>query len=353
MLIAVCFITLMNFNWGMVRTDHKARHVNGNYRLSNEPYGLCVNDDYVFVIDNSWMRLFYRSNFTLKTNVSTIGDFQIYPGLRGARCDNDFVYVHGKTQNFGDGSAAGWNITKYSLPNLSWVASYDNTSWDFPEYICLDDTYLYAGGAKSTSVSGLIKLWKSNLTEACPTTGHNYNDLDYNYRLALSPNGQWLYTSIGCKLETGRIGKYYASNITYVDDFIVASGEYHNMQNIIALSNDLIIVSEAPLDNGLVSCVNASLDLQWNLSIDNSPADEVYRMRYYNSTHFFTGEGNGGVYCRFVSNGSVDWSYDGFDNGYLRFWPYGRFLYICAYDTDDWYLRNVTIESAAAGSTPS
>jgi len=336
-----------------VRAIDTPGHANANYTIGFQPRGFCSNDDYIFVLGLSTWRVVYRSNLTLKASVSTPANLSNF--INDAKCDENYLYVGGKAQNFGSGagSICGWRICKYTIPDLTYVGQYLNTSWNFPEFFSINDTYMFATGSKSSSTAGLIKLYLSNMTESCPTTVHDYGALNYVYRVELSPDQQWLYASIGVKTAPGYIGKYYASNITYHSSYQVAPSGYYNMQHIIAPTNDLTISSIAPADASvLIACVDSSLVSQWDVTWSGASTAPT-QLCSYNDSHFFAALYTGIVNCRKTSDGSVSWNYNGFDNGYYIYMTTnGRFMYLGGYD-GAWILRNVTISSTSSFSPSS
>lgn len=326
-------------------------HVNANYTIGFTPTSVCANNEYILVcsVQPLYVHVIYRNNLTLKQNVS--GLITNLTRSNMITCSEDYAYLGGKSQNFGSGagSICGWRIVKYSLPDFDYVCEYLNTSWNFPEYFIINNTYMYVCGSKETSTAGLIKLYLSNMTEACPTTVHDYGALNYNYKLALPPNEEWLYTSVGCKTVMGYIGQYYPSNITYHDLVAVAPGvTYYNMQHIIAPTNDIIISASASTASNpwpyIITCINSTLDIQWNLTWSGADYKGTTDLCDYNDTRFIEARYNGVISLRNTSNGLEDWNYSGFNASQINVCTRDRFMYVTGLVGSNYNLSNITIE---------
>jgi hypothetical protein len=334
---------------------------NDNYTLSFYPVALCVNDNYVFVIQvlAGWTAVYchvlYRSNFTLKGTVTLANIYHVNDAL----CDDNYLYVGGKAQNYGSGagSICGWNICKYSIPDLAYQSRYFNSSWNFPELFIINETYVYACGSKISSTAAMLQIYSSNMTEK-EMVVHDYHATAYNYYyyLALSPDEQYLYGSVGVKSSyPGYIGRHNAADISYVDSYCVASSGYFNMQTIITIPNGDVICHSAASDaNEKLVCVDENLNLKWELNWVITPAypsansNGIIRLRDYNATQFFAMSYNGSVYCRNTVDGSINWSYTGFSGGWNSMVILDNFLYIAGSYGAGYMLRNVSI----GGGTP-
>lgn len=325
---------------------------NDYYNIPFVPISVCVNDDYVFIISNTTWNVLYRNNLTLKqtmpcpSNLSQHISSDIY-------CDDGFLYVSGKTQNFKKGAfdICGQHIEKYNISsNLAWEAHYWNASWNFPEFFILDDTYIFiAGSMTRNGTAGLIKLYKSNMTEVCSPTSHDFglSDMNYYYRLALSPDKKILYTSTGCKggLYPGYIASSYSSNITFKEAYRVRIEYFYtNMQYIITPTNDAVISAEAPYGNGLMVCVDKDMNTRWSLNLKSPNGTDCVDLTNINKDFFLRCNGSSGdIECRRVSDGSEICTYTNFTAGFTRVVKQDTYVYAIGKHNDSWILRNLTI----------
>jgi len=354
--------------------------LNYTYQTSEQLNYIEVNDDYIWVGYTGRWILLDRSDLTVVTSVPCPDEVVAYESGSAATftataMDDSYFYAGGKSD--AGGSLQGWYVIKYNMPSLTATGdAWEEDNWRWPEFMICNDTYIFGGGAKTNGGdddSGLIKLKTSDLTYACPSTSYSYSDLysetighkDYNYRYALSPDEQWLYTACGVKDTTnsagdpGFIGKADPSDLSHEDHYHTSNdfGIRYNLQNIVCPTNDRIIASTPPgpddsYEGKMIVCVDSDMEEIWKFDHgETRPGPNKYRytfMENYNATNFLTCRYDGTISVMNVSDGGTKWNYSGvFDSNVFmtKVRARQRYMYILGEIDGTYTVHNVTVSN--------
>lgn len=312
---------------------------NWNYTVGFAPTRVRANADYVFTATGDNLYQNYRNNGTLKQNLSLPANLTSACQMQ---CDDDYLFIVGRV------SGEGCRIAKYSLPDLTWVDEYTNSTWNYNANLLINATCIWLSGSSTATDGSIIKLNRSDMTETVYGVTRPKSGDDRMYEMVLDSTETYLYTVHGVYEPPAYIAKFYAGNLTFINETAVAETY---LKNLIRCSDDCYIAASCVSEGyiGKIQAVNDSLMEQWN----NTWADAEPRVKdleELNSTHFFTAFSTGLINCSYSSNGTANWSYTGFDTtaGYFPITHYGNYLYACGMYDGARVLRNITAGEAAA-----
>lgn len=309
-------------------------------------HGAVVADsNFVFVADSSYLHQYYRSNGTLKQNMTIPANITVVSDLQ---TDGNYLYIGGRTSS---SNPLGWRVIKYSLPNLVWSAEYYNNTWRYPANILVNDTYVWLSGAMDASLDGsIIKLYKSSMTETGISVEYGQVNDNYIFEMNLDSTEEYMYVAWKVANSMGYIGKFYANNLTYIDSYQL--GTTSNYVNKLAMCGDNTIIVQSTSEDGYEHgywMVSSSLSEQWNDIWTGLPT--CGDIEGYNSTSFFgVNRSSSIIERRYGSNGTVNWNYTGFSSNVLMAYC-GNYLYAHGNYNDEWILRNISVTSGGGGAS--